>query len=86
MVDPVLHLWLKIQKNIKHTYDCPIFPLSLVSSGYMKGSQVNRQYLIPLSSSLCNLIYIVRGLVGGDNNIFVMKERQVFSNSWVFKD
>jgi hypothetical protein len=29
---------------------------------------------------------IVRGLVGGDNNIFVMKERQVFSNIWVFKD
>ena len=29
---------------------------------------------------------IVRGLVGGDNNIFVMEERQVFSNIWVFKD
>jgi hypothetical protein len=29
---------------------------------------------------------IVRGLVGGDNTIFVMKERQVFSNIWVFKD
>ena len=29
---------------------------------------------------------IDRGLVGGDNNIFVMKERQVFSNIWVFKD
>jgi hypothetical protein len=29
---------------------------------------------------------IVRGLVGGDNSIFVMKERQVFSNIWVFKD
>jgi hypothetical protein len=26
------------------------------------------------------------GLVGGDNNIFDMKERQVFSNIWVFKD
>jgi hypothetical protein len=51
---------------------------------------VNCQYLIPLSSSLCNAIYtqnnIVRGLVGGDNNIFVMEERQVFSNIWVFKD
>jgi hypothetical protein len=23
---------------------------------------------------------VVRGLVGGDNNIFVMKERKVFSN------
>jgi len=29
---------------------------------------------------------IVRGLVAGDNNIFVMEERQVFSNIWVFKD
>jgi hypothetical protein len=29
---------------------------------------------------------IVRGLVGGDNNIFVMEERQVFSNIWGFKD
>jgi hypothetical protein len=29
---------------------------------------------------------IARGLVGGDNNIFVMKERQVFSNIWVFKN
>jgi hypothetical protein len=28
----------------------------------------------------------VRGLVGADNDIFVMKERQVFSNIWVFKD
>jgi hypothetical protein len=26
------------------------------------------------------------GFVGGDNNIFVMKERQVFSNTWVFND
>ena len=26
------------------------------------------------------------GLVGGDNNIFDMKERQVLSNIWVFKD
>jgi hypothetical protein len=38
---------------------------------------VHCQYLIPLSSSLCNAIYtqnnIVRGLVGGDNNIFVME-------------
>ena len=29
---------------------------------------------------------IVRGLVGGDNNIFVMKERQMFSKIWVFND
>jgi hypothetical protein len=29
---------------------------------------------------------IVRGLVGGDNNIFVMEERQVFANIWVFKN
>jgi hypothetical protein len=29
---------------------------------------------------------IVMGLVGGENNIFVMKGRQVFSNIWVFKD
>jgi hypothetical protein len=28
----------------------------------------------------------VRGLVGGNNNIFVMKERQVLSNIWVFID
>ena len=29
---------------------------------------------------------IARGLLGGDNNIFVMEERQVLSNIWVFKD
>ena len=29
---------------------------------------------------------IVRGLVGVDNNIFVMEGRQVLSNIWVFKD
>jgi hypothetical protein len=29
---------------------------------------------------------IVMGFVGGDNNIFVMKERQVFSKTWVFND
>jgi hypothetical protein len=28
MVDPVLHLWLKLQRNIKRIYDCPGFPLS----------------------------------------------------------
>jgi hypothetical protein len=28
----------------------------------------------------------VRGLVVGDNNIFVMKERQMLSNIWVHKD
>jgi hypothetical protein len=28
---------------------------------------------------------IVRSLVGGDNYIFGMKERQVFSNIWVLK-
>jgi len=37
----------------------------------------------PLSSSLRNMNYtqnnIVMGLVGGDNNIFVMEEKQVFS-------
>jgi hypothetical protein len=29
---------------------------------------------------------IDRGLVGGDNNLFIMEERHVFSNIWVFKD
>jgi hypothetical protein len=29
---------------------------------------------------------IARGLLGGDNNIVVMEERQVLSNIWVFKD
>ena len=29
---------------------------------------------------------IVRGLVGGENNRFVMEEKQVFSNIWVLKD
>jgi hypothetical protein len=28
---------------------------------------------------------IVRDLVAGDNNIFVMEERQAFSNNWIFK-
>jgi hypothetical protein len=28
----------------------------------------------------------VSGLVGRDNNIFVMEEKQVFSNIWVFTD
>ena len=28
---------------------------------------------------------IARGLVGGDNNIFVMKERRVLSNIWSLK-
>jgi hypothetical protein len=36
--------------------------------------------------SFTHIYNIVRGLAGGDNNIFVMKERQVFSNIWVFKD
>jgi hypothetical protein len=29
---------------------------------------------------------IVRGLVLGDNDIYVMEERQVINNIWVFKD
>jgi hypothetical protein len=29
--------------------------------------------------------WVKRGLVGGDNNIFVMEKRHVFSNIWVFK-
>jgi hypothetical protein len=29
---------------------------------------------------------MVRGLVDGENNIFVIEERQVFNNIWVFKD
>jgi len=45
-------------------------------------------YLIPLSSSLRNVIYnkkySVRGLVSGNNNIFAMEVRQVFSNIWWF--
>jgi hypothetical protein len=24
-VDPVLNLWMKFQRNIQHTYDCPGF-------------------------------------------------------------
>ena len=51
---------------------------------------MNCQYLIPLSSDLRNVIYtqnkIVRGFVGGDNDIFVMEKRQVFNNISVFKD
>jgi hypothetical protein len=53
--------------------------------------QVNCQYPIPLSSSLYNVTYtqknnVVRGLVGGENNIFAMKRRQVFSNIWLLGD
>jgi hypothetical protein len=29
---------------------------------------------------------MVRGLVDGENNTFVIEERQVFNNIWVFKD
>jgi hypothetical protein len=51
---------------------------------------MNWQYLMPLSSYLCNVIYththIVNGLVGGDNNIFVMKERQLLSHIWVLRN
>jgi hypothetical protein len=32
------------------------------------------------------VIYIVGELVGGDSSVFVMEDRQVFSNIWVFKD
>ena len=35
IVDPVLPLWLKFEKNIKQTYDCPECPLS--SSGVYVG-------------------------------------------------
>jgi hypothetical protein len=87
MAGPFLHLWLKFQRNIKQTYNCPGFPLSYVSSRYMQGCQVNYQYLIPLSNNLfTHKNNIVRGFVFLDNNIFVMEERQVFSNIWVFKD
>jgi hypothetical protein len=27
---------------------------------------------------------IVMGLVGGDNNIFVMEDKQVFSKNWIY--
>jgi len=40
------------------------FPLSLVSSGYILGCHVNCQYLIPLSSSLCNMIHLPNDIVG----------------------
>ena len=34
-VDPVLHLWLKFQRNAKQTYDYPGCSLSYVSSRYI---------------------------------------------------
>jgi len=34
MEDPVLHLWLKFQRNTKQTYDCLGFPLSSSSGIY----------------------------------------------------
>jgi hypothetical protein len=43
----------------------------------------NNVILLGLPNSQRN---IVRGLVGGDNDIFVMKEKQMFSNMWVHKD
>ena len=45
---------------------------------------LNDKYVAVIADKAPN--NIARGLVGGDNNIFVMKERQVFSNIWVFKD
>ena len=44
----------------QQTYDCPESPLS---SGYIWGCQVNWQYLIPLSSSLGNVIYTQNDIV-----------------------
>jgi hypothetical protein len=63
----ICHLWLKFQRNRKQ-----------ISSGYMY--QQNYQYLIPLSSSLCNVISHknVRGIACLDNNILVMEVKQVF--------
>ena len=57
MVDLVLHLWLTFQRNTKQTHDCPGFPLSQVSLGYTQDCEVNCQCIIPLSSSLCNVMY-----------------------------
>lgn len=58
--------------------------------GVYIGSPSDYQYFIPLSSSLCSIIYtqnnyIARGPVCRDNNIFVLEMRQVFSNIRVFK-
>jgi hypothetical protein len=49
---------------------------------------VNTQFLYQAVYVMCftHNNNIARCLVGGDNNIFVMKERQVIFNIWVFKD
>ena len=81
MQDPVLHFWLKFQRNIKQIYDCPRF------LGYMQSCQVICQYLIPLLSSLCNVIYtqhdIVRGFVCNNNNILVIQQHMGFCSVMV---
>jgi hypothetical protein len=41
LVDPVLHLRLKFQSNIKQTYDCPGFPLLSKWTKYREPKSIN---------------------------------------------
>jgi hypothetical protein len=61
---------------------------SLGNPTYTPTTLTKEEILDNHRSVLCSfgISTIVMGLVGGENNIFVMKERQVFSNFWVFKD
>ena len=81
MQDPVLHFWLKFQRNTKQIYDCPRY------LGYMLSCQVICQYLIPLLSSLCNVIYtqndIVRDFFCNNNNILVIQQHMGFCSVMV---
>ena len=60
-----------------------------VSSGYMQVYQRNCQYLIPLSISICKVLYTQQWYCQGPclqgNNIMVIGVRQVFSNMCFFK-
>jgi hypothetical protein len=85
-----LHLWLKFQKEHKtNLWLSRISSFESVVKVYVELPSVLWMPNFLCSGSLHNVIYtqnnIVRGLVGCDNNLFVMEERRVFNNIWVHK-
>ena len=84
-----LHLWLKFQKE--HKTNLWLSRISSFESVVKVYVELPSELWMPnflCSGSLHNVIYtqnnIVRGLVGCDNNLFVMEERRVFNNIWVY--
>ena len=53
-VDPVIYLCLKFQRNIKQACECPGFPLSQFSSGYMQSLPSE----LPMHNSFIKPVYV----------------------------